>query len=94
MAEALQQAMAAADALGVETASAVVQVSVAPITGWRNFPSQSIPQGFCHGNIYHYIIETAILRSTVYDCDCDGEDGLYYGTSNSFRNTQWRAKVN
>ncbi len=79
-----------ATAAGCIAACATVQVPVAPITGWKRFPFQPIPPGFCHGSIYHYIIETAVLRttSTSNDCDSDGEDGLYYGTDKSFRRGQ------
>ena len=90
MSEALRQAASAStSALGEHQLhhSVVKQIPVAPVTGWKGFPSQAIPSGFCYGSIYHYIVETATLLSTG-DCDSDGEDYQYYGTSKSFRRRQ------
>jgi len=32
-----------------------------PITGWKKFPSKSIPNGFCYGSIYEHIVSTTVL---------------------------------
>ena len=36
---------------------------VLPITGWKTFPSVTIPDGFCYGSIYNHVIETAKMTN-------------------------------
>lgn len=43
-----------------------VQPALAPITGWKPFPSVDIPQNANYGHIYHYLLESVVLI---------GEDG-------------------
>lgn len=50
-----------------------------PITGWKKFPSRTIPTKFHHGSIHHHIVTTAVM---VYD-DSDSESsGKLFGTHN------------
>ncbi|XP_060588673.1 uncharacterized protein LOC132744083 [Ruditapes philippinarum] len=34
-------------------------VPVLPVTGWKDFPSASLPEGYCYGTIYYHVITTA-----------------------------------
>ena len=34
---------------------------ILPVTGWKEFPSSTIPESFCYGSIYQHIISSAKL---------------------------------
>ena len=46
-----------------------------PVIGWKAFPSGTIPESFCYGSIYSYIIETARLTGD------SGENSADLGTA-------------
>ena len=40
-------------------------LAVPPVTGWKTFPSQAIPQMFNYGHIYHYLLESVPTSTSV-----------------------------
>ena len=56
------------------TAATIVppQPPVLPVTGWKAFPSQTIPLSFSYNSIYEHIITTATLTSTQSSDESDG----------------------
>ena len=37
------------------------------LDGWGNFPSQTLPSMFNHGNIYHYLVESLLRIELEHD---------------------------
>lgn len=34
-----------------------------PVVGWKQFPSKSIPYGFCYGSIFNHVVNSGVLQS-------------------------------
>ena len=65
---------------------AVPQPPVLPVTGWKPFPSQTIPSQFCYGTIYQHIISSAkLVNADSDDGDDDGENTADFGTAKPMR---------
>ena len=47
--------------LGENTNQTDSAIPILPVTGWKEFPSCTIPESFCYGSIYQHIIASAKL---------------------------------
>ncbi|KAH3874941.1 hypothetical protein DPMN_038198 [Dreissena polymorpha] len=56
-------------------------VPVLPVTGWKPFPSTSLPEGYCYSTIHDHIIVTAKVDSDNSDSDDNSSNLKDFNTS-------------
>lgn len=61
------------------------QPPVLPISGWKPFPSTTIPSNFSYDSIYRHMITTATVSSVNSSDDEDGENHADFGTAKPLR---------